>query len=134
MDNPFLGRGWSFPPNFLLGGYEVAMVHDEEDVRQSLEILLATHLSERTLLSNYGCNLSNYLFSEVDQRLITKLTDAVTDAILQYEPRITLEKVEAEQQDGNSGVLLINIYYIIKSINSRFNMVYPFYLNETASI
>ena len=48
-DASFLGRGWSFPPEFGPGGAEVAMVAGEEDIAQSLSILFGTALGERVM-------------------------------------------------------------------------------------
>ncbi len=38
----FLGRGWSFPPEFAYAPSGVHMVADEEDIRASLTILFGT--------------------------------------------------------------------------------------------
>lgn len=132
MANSFLGRGWGFPPAFSGGGCEVEMVQDEEDILQSLKLLMSTRLGERTLLTDFGSELSHYLFDEVDQALVNKLTDTIGDAILHYEPRITLEKIDVSPGDAEEGVLLISLFYVIKAINSRFNMVYPFYIKESS--
>jgi hypothetical protein len=130
MDSSFLGSGWNFPPVFTGGGRDVVMATAEEDIRQSLEILLSTRLGERTLLPDFGSDLSLCLFEEAGRALTTKLTDAIGDAILFYEPRVKLEKLEVRTHDLENGVLLISLYYVIKAVNSRFNMVYPFYINE----
>jgi uncharacterized protein len=131
MDSSFLGRGWSFPPAFSIAGCEVDMVQDEDDVRQCLELLLSTRLGERTLVANFGSELTHFLFEEVDQSLINKLTDTIADAILLYEPRIALEKIDIAQSNTQSGLLLITLQYVINAVNSRFNMVYPYYINES---
>ncbi len=34
------------------------------------------------------------------------------------------------ESEAEQGLLLISIEYTVRSTNSRFNMVYPFYLNE----
>jgi phage baseplate assembly protein W len=36
----FLGRGWSFPPEFSKESRSVKMLEDEVDIKSSLEILL----------------------------------------------------------------------------------------------
>lgn len=132
MDSSFLGCGWTFPPVFHAGGREVEMAVGEEDIRQSLALLLSTRLGERILMPDFGSNMDHMVFGEVNQRLVTQMSEAISDAILQYEPRITLEKVEVNTDRINEGVLAVNISYIIKVVNSRFNMIYPFYINETA--
>ena len=132
INEAFLGRGWSFPPEFYAGGAEVEMVDGEEDIRQSLHILLSTSMGERIMFSSYGCDLGRYLFAEIDQGLVNELTDIITDAILTNEPRIQTDHVEINQHDSVTGLLLISIDYTVRSTNNRYNLVYPFYINEAS--
>ena len=129
-DQTFLGTGWSFPPAFTAGGQDVVMVSGPDDIQQSLEILFATRLGERVMQDTFGCDLHQVLFEDIDQGLINSLTSLITDAILYHEPRITLHRVDIAESETQQGLVLISIDYTIKSTNSRFNMVYPFYPNE----
>ena len=129
-DSSFLGTGWSFPPTFASSGADVETVSAADDVQQSLEILLGTQPGERVLLEQFGCDLHRFLFEEVDQGLVNSLTGLISDAILFYEPRITLNDLDISQSDAEAGLLVISIDYTIRTTNSRYNMVYPFYLNE----
>jgi phage baseplate assembly protein W len=126
----FLGKGWSFPPGFSNNGKDVLMVEEELDIQQSLQILLTTSQGERVMLENYGCDLNRFLFEEISQSLINELTSLITDAILYYEPRIDVAGITIDESNALSGMLLIGIEYRVRSSNSRFNMVFPFYLNE----
>ena len=126
----FLGRGWSFPPEFNRGTKAVKMLEDEADIKSSLEILLSTRLGERIMLPNYGCNLDELLFSPLNLTLKTFVVDLIKTAILYHEPRIDVNKIEIDPFDELNGVLLINIDYTIRTTNSRKNMVYPFYKEE----
>jgi uncharacterized protein len=132
-DSSFLGTGWSFPPEFRRGGADVEMAAGSEDIHQSLQILLSTRLGERILQPDFGCDLSDVLFEEIDQGLVNTLTSLISDAILVFEPRITLDNLDVSESADEPGLLLIQIEYTVSSTNSRFNMVYPFYLNETAA-
>jgi phage baseplate assembly protein W len=129
-DSSFLGTGWSFPPTFTEGGADVVTVSDAEDIHQSLQILFATTPGERVMQDDYGCDLGRYLFEEIDRSLINSLTALVSDAILFHEPRVTLNNLQISDEEADGGLLLIHIDYTIRSTNSRFNMVYPFYLSE----
>jgi phage baseplate assembly protein W len=126
----FLGRGWSFPPEFFFNGAGVALVAGEEDIRQSLYILFATSLRERTMFPSYGSELSRYLFEEIDQSLINGLRGVVSDAILHHEPRIKVDSVEIDTSIQETGLLLIAVAYTIRTTNNRYNLVYPFYIKE----
>lgn len=129
-DPSFLGTGWSFPPAFANGGAGVEMVSGAEDIRQSLQILLSTRLGERVMQDQFGCALDSVLFEEVDQDLVNSVSSVITDAILYHEPRIRLDRLDVSEHTGQQGLLMISLEYTIKNTNSRFNMVYPFYVNE----
>lgn len=129
----YLGTGWSFPPAFDKESQTIIMVSAEKDIEQSLEILLSTSLGERVMQADYGCNLKDYQFESMNSSLIGFLKDLVERAILFYEPRIKLEKVEiteAESFELLEGVLKITVYYEIEGTNTRYNYVYDFYLRE----
>ncbi|MEZ4731475.1 MAG: GPW/gp25 family protein [Caldilineaceae bacterium] len=133
IEQSFLGVGWSFPPSFAAGGAAVAMVAGAADIEQSLHILLSTSLGERVMQEEYGCDLQSVLFAEIDQDLSNALTSLISDAILYHEPRIVLEQLLVAESPTEAGLLLISIDYTIRNTNSRFNLVYPFYLNEAAT-
>jgi phage baseplate assembly protein W len=131
-DPSFLGTGWSFPPRFTQGGEEVEMVSGVEDIYQSLQILFSTQRGERIMQAEYGCDLDHALFEEVSQGLVNTLTSLISDSILYHEPRITLDRLDISESESERGLLLISLEYTVRSTNSRFNMVYPFYINEAA--
>jgi phage baseplate assembly protein W len=126
----FLGRGWSFPPEFNKESRSVKMLEDEVDIKSSLHILLSTRLGERVMLPGYGCNLEELLFSPLNLTLKTYVTDLIRTAILYHEPRIDVKKIDIDPTDELNGVLLVNIDFIIRSSNSRMNLVFPFYKEE----
>jgi phage baseplate assembly protein W len=136
----FIGRGWSFPPNFNKDSGTVEMLEQEADIASSLEVLLQTSRGERVMLPQYGCNLDELVFEILDTRMKTLMTDKIESAILYHEPRIELEKVNLDESRELEGVILIEIIYRVKTTNSRFNFVFPFYklegtdINLTASI
>jgi len=134
MKRDFLGRGWSFPPDFTRAGAGVAMLEEEADVASSLEILLSTAPGERILQPRYGCNLSELIFETLDTRIKTLMADKVESAILYYEPRIKLESVNLDDSAELEGVVLIEVVYTVKSTNSRFNFVFPYYISEGTDI
>ena len=133
-DQAFLGTGWSFPPTFTPGGADVALVSGAEDIQQSLQILLSTRLGERVMQDEFGCDLHGVLFEEVDQSLINTVNSMIADAILYHEPRITLDQLDVTESPDEQGLLLISLEYTVRSTNSRFNMVYPFYINEATVV
>ncbi len=132
MDNRFLGKGWSFPPEFYAGGSEVEIVAGEEDIRQSLQIILSTSLNERMMHPGFGCDLNRFLFEETSQHFINDIRSTVSNAILRHEPRIKVDEVQLDNSDSQNGLITISVDYIVRTTNNRFNLVYPFYINEAS--
>lgn len=128
----FLGKGWGFPPSFSQNGRDVESVSEHLDIQQSLQILLSTAQDERIMREDFGCDLQRFMFEEVSQSLINSLTRLITDAVLYYETRIVLNAVHIDKSAEIEGLLLIALDYKVRSTNSRFNLVYPFYLSEAS--
>ena len=130
----FLGTGWSFPPRFEKQTNKVELVSDEDDIRESLTILLSTRPGERVMNPLYGCNLDDLLFSPINLTLKTYVIDLIETAILYFEPRIDLNKIEINENNELEGELLIELDYTVRSTNTRRNLVYPFYRGEGTDV
>ena len=89
---------------------------------------------ERVMQPFYGCNLSELLFESLDTRMKTLMADKVETAILYHEARVVLERVALDDSRELEGVVLINVIYRVKSTNSRFNFVFPYYKQEGTDI
>lgn len=131
-DKSFLGTGWSFPPTFKQQLATVETVSSEDDIFQSLQILLTTQLSERVMRSDFGCDLSALLYENITITLLTKIKGIIQNAILKYEPRVDLLDVDFQsgETEINNGIIKIEIVYKIRATNSRQNYVFPYYLEE----
>lgn len=130
----YLGTGWSFPPHFDKRSKRLEMASDEEDIRQSLEILLTTQLGERVMNPEYGASMKPMIFEPLTANLKTFMTEMVRRAIIRYEPRIKLDKLEMNDSGELEGRVLIEVVFTIKATNSRANYVFPFYINEGTNI
>lgn len=106
---------------------------NEDDIRESLNILLNTSLGERVMQPKYGCDLNDYMFESLNSSVIGYIKDRVKNSILLYEPRIIAEKIDVTA-DGSfdliEGKFTIEVEYSIPGTNSRFNYVYNYYQNE----
>ncbi len=132
-DHQFIGTGWGFPPTFRKADNKLEMVSGREDIEQSLEILLSTHVGERIMQPKYGCNLDRLIFEPLDSTLVTYIKELIETAILYFEPRIIVNNITIEPIH-NEGKLEITIDYTIAVTNSRFNYVYPFYKTEGTEV
>ena len=128
--NDFLGRGWSFPPEFNTISQTVKMTEKVDDIHKSLEILLSTRVGERVMQPKYGCNLDELIFESLDTSTKTLIIDKIRTAILYFEPRIDAKKIELNTDNELEGIIVLEVEYVVRATNSRFNFVYPFYRNE----
>ena len=126
----FLGSDWGFPPEFSKTAKTVKLTSNEEDIENSLRILLGTRLGERIMVPDYGCNLDELLFKPLNLTLKTYIVDLIKKAILYHEPRIDANRIEIDSVNALDGELLIEIEYTVRSTNSRKNVVFPFYTTE----
>ncbi len=130
----FLGRGWKFPPEFSKKTNETVMSSGEQNIKESLTVLLSTRVGERVMNPDYGCNLDELLFTPLDLTLKTYVSDLIRTAILYYEPRIDVTSIDIMDDSELEGELLVEINYIIRATNSRRNLVYPFYKGEGTDV
>ncbi len=135
-DSQFLGTGWSFPPAFNKSAQTmgVAMVSYEEDINESLRILLGTAPGERVMHPAYGCGLKLMVFENFDQSAVTELKDMIKRAVLFFEPRITLDRIDVDLQEIDQGCIRFCLNYTVRTTNNRSNIVYPFYFNEGTNV
>lgn len=127
----FLGQGWSFPLQISEDGSDVAMLSGEADIRSSLGIILRTRPGERPLYPDFGVGLDELLFEPINTTLRSLVQDNIRTAILLYEPRIRLLSVSFEDR-LSEGMLNIQLEYTVRTTNSRFNLVFPFYLTDSS--
>jgi len=133
-ENTFLGIGWSFPPQFVQETNSVAMTANAENVRENLRILFDTKMGERVMLYDYGTRLHALVFGPNTAELQAEIKDTLSHAILIYEPRVKLISLTLDDSDLLDGVLYIKVTYEIISVNTRYNLVYPFYLSEGTNL
>ncbi|MFC4873926.1 GPW/gp25 family protein [Negadavirga shengliensis] len=133
-EQSFLGTGWSFPPTFDPAQKGVVMVSGIEDICQSLTILFDTALGERVMQPKYGSNLDSMVMEPINNATLTYIDDIVRTAIIYHEPRIKLIRLEVSDENQLEGVLKISVIFEVRSTNTRFNFVYPFYIQEGTDI
>jgi uncharacterized protein len=130
----FLGTGWGFPPSFSKDRKEAGMVSEEEDIAQSIFILLNTEPGERPMRPEYGCNLRELVFERQDSAFIASLNHQIAYALLNFEPRVNFIDTNIISRDDLDGVLHIQVNYTVIITNTRHNIVFPFYLLEGTNL
>lgn len=129
MARDFLGRGWKFPVNADSNG-KVMMSEYEDDLRESIWIILGTSKGERIMRPDFGCGIHDFIFEHINIATLNMIKESVKEALILWEPRIELQNVEASTEEIDEGKLIISIDYRVRSTNNQYNLVYPFYLME----
>ena len=129
-DKDFLGTGFKFPvcvdPNTGRGRTS----SNEEDIEESVRIILGTTPGERPMTPDFGCAINSFVFSVSDYTTLMLMKHEVENALIMWEPRIKDIEADVAPAPDESGKLLINVSYVVRSTNNPFNLVYPFYINE----
>jgi len=124
----YLGSGWAFPVAPANGRLRYA--RHEDDIEQAVQIILLTAKGERPMLPTFGAGLRGFVFEPNSPATHHAIEDAVRKALVDWEPRIDLERVSVVPDADEPNLLLIHIDYVVRATNSSYNRVYPFYLLE----
>lgn len=127
----FLGTGWQTPLAFVDGRLQTAS--EEACVEQAIWAILETAPGERMMQPEFGCAIHDYVFAPPTPALVGQIQGAVHGALTRFEPRIEVLGIEIVPDDGEPGLLRIEIDYRLRAASSRFSFVYPFYLESGAA-
>ena len=126
----FLGRGFAFPPRIDSATGKFVMADSEEDIRQSIYIILMTRTKERAMLPDFGCTLHEYIFELPDSTFEVRIASEVREALMKYEPRVINVDVEVDTKELQKGKVYLNISYTVRATNNPNNLVFPYYVME----
>lgn len=125
----FLGTGWKYPVKVNIDG-KIALSSYEEDIKEAIRIILGTAKGERVMRPDFGCGIHELVFASINSVTMKQVENSVREGLIHWEPRIELKNVEVSPGKADEGKLMISIDYIVRATNTRFNLVYPFYLDE----
>ncbi len=128
-DREFLGKGWRFPVAInLTGGVSTSAY--EENLRQSIFVILGTAPGERVSRPDFGCEIHELMFAPNNSATAALAAHYCEEALYKFEPRIEEVQIRAEPSDKEPNRLDIRISYLIAELNEERNLVYPFYVKE----
>ena len=129
MATDITGKGWRFPilPDAAGGlGY----VEGDENVEQSLKILLLTALGQRVMRPDFGTAAPRMVFAPGSVQNLGLLETSLREAVRDWEPRIDLEEVRVEVNPADETQVTVQLAYRIRQTNTRANLVFPFYTEQ----
>ena len=125
----FLGRGFNFPFKLNRNGGTATSAF-EENVEQSIQIIIGTAPGERQMRPEFGCKIHDLMFAPANVTTCTMASLHVKHSLVQNEPRVKGIEVRAELDPDAPNRLNLFIEYTVRASNNQFNMVYPFYLRR----
>lgn len=126
----FLGRGFAFPPAIDKTTGRFKMISEEDDIRQAIYIIIMTRKNERAMMPDFGCDIHNFIFDAPDESAMIMAETCIIDAITTWEPRVMLPNVTVDLSEKYEGRIIFDIQYTVRSTNSAYNMVVPYYYME----
>jgi phage baseplate assembly protein W len=104
------GQGLSFPPRVGADG-RLAWSEGEENVRESIRVILLTERDERLMRAEFGCGLRRFLFEPNTVTTRTLIREAVINSIKLWEPRVGVEDVSVEADAEDPRLVAIEIHF-----------------------
>lgn len=104
------GQGISFPPRLGADG-RFAWSSGPDNIREALQVILLTDLSERLMLPNFGGNLRTYLFEPNTVATRQRLKEQIQSALTLWEPRITVQSVSVDPDSDDPRAAVATIQY-----------------------
>ncbi|MCM1497996.1 MAG: GPW/gp25 family protein [Clostridium sp.] len=127
----FLGNGWQFPVTVDSMTGQIRESSYEENIKQSIYLIVMTRKGERVMRPDFGCDIHQFMFDTIDYTTLMIMQQAVEAALIRWEPRIQDIRVEVRDRVQENSAVEIGIAYRVRTTNSPFNLVFPFYLEET---
>jgi phage baseplate assembly protein W len=82
------------------------------------------------MLPEFGAGMRNFVFEPNSPGTHRAIEEAVRKALIDWEPRVNLERVEVTPDREEPNRLLIHVDYVVRATNTFYNRVFPFYLLE----
>ena len=127
VDRPTASAGLQLTP-----AGRIEMIEDDEAIRQSILMLLATSPGERVMRPEYGCLLRRLVFSPNDDTTAGLAIHYVRSALDRWEPRIEVLRIDATADPEDGGRLDVMLDYRVRATQATQALRVPIRLNEGA--
>ncbi|MGH9245615.1 MAG: GPW/gp25 family protein [Acidimicrobiales bacterium] len=93
----------------------IAMVDEDESVRQAILLLLSTIPGERVMRPRYGSYLHRLVFAPNDQTTAGLAIHYVRQAIERWEPRVEILSIDANPHPEAPERLVVQLDYLVRA-------------------
>jgi phage baseplate assembly protein W len=123
----FIGRGLAWPMLVDHSG-SISLTRGAADLDSSVRLVLLTAPGERLMRPEFGCRIHELVFEPINANTLGLMRHAVREALVRWEPRVTVEDIDVVVDPEASGLVHIHLGYRVRATNDRRNLVHPFYL------
>jgi phage baseplate assembly protein W len=115
------GRSLSFPPRVGPDG-RVAWSEGEQNIRESIRVILLTNLRERLRLPDFGGGLNTFLFEPNNVATQRAIEERILQSLKRWEPRISVESARVEEDPSDREAAIATIQYKLVATQTRENL------------
>jgi hypothetical protein len=108
----FYGQSLGFPPRVGANG-QMVWSAGEQNVRESICIILRTRPGERVNLPEFGCGLDQFLFEPNTTSTLRLIQEEIKRALSRWEPRVRLDDVIVQADAAEPRAVNITILYTL---------------------
>ncbi len=112
------GRSLSFPLRIGADGRFV-WSEGEDNIRESIIVILKTEPGERIALPEFGAGLNRFLFEPNTAATHVLIEQAISRALASWEPRIKVESIDVLADPADPFAALATITYRLMATNDR---------------
>lgn len=105
-------KGWKFPVQIDKKTGRIMTVEDNENIKQSVRIILGTQKYERKIYPGFGTDLRSFMFEIIDPTLISTLKSSIKSSLDMWEEHIESLNIGVIASAGTVSKLEVGIDYI----------------------
>lgn len=99
---------------------DIAKKTNENAIKQSIKNIVLT--KDKLFFPNFGTNVYNFLFENMDSLMLQVLKDDIRNSIRYREKRVDRVTCEVNNSQIDQHVLVIDIYFTIREIKEIYNV------------
>lgn len=105
-------KGWKFPVQVDKANGRIKTVEDNENIKQSVRMILETRPNERKVVPHFGADLRPYMFETINPGVISSLEGEVESSVKRWESHVMDMNVSIRSETGTVSYLEASVDYI----------------------
>ena len=103
--------GIEFPLDHNLSGFFRQSKTIPQQVKSNIKNLLLTSKGERVFQPNFGCDLKNVIFEQIDIQSLDEVDESIREALSTWLPYVNINDLIIVQNESNPNEITISLEY-----------------------